>query len=142
MRMNSSGVTPKGDRVLVMPDEISEEVTPSGIVLPEFERVKHQLAQTAGRLVAVGPDAWKDRITTVERVIDGELRIVERRTTGYSEPFAEVGDRVCFAQYNGRNFEGEDGKTYRILNDEDITGTVSDKIDFTEMRGREPLGVQ
>ena len=139
--MNKSGVTPKGDRVLVKPDVI-EETTPGGIVIPKADRDKHQLAQMSGVLVAVGPDAWRDRVTTVERVIDGELRVVERRTTGYSEAFAEVGDRVCFAQYNGRNFEGEDGQQYRLLNDEDITATVSEAVDFTDMRKRDPLGAQ
>lgn len=139
--MNNSGVTPKGDRVLVKPDVI-EETTPGGIVIPNEHRDKHQLAQMAGVLVAVGPDAWKDRVTDIERVIDGELRLVERRTMGYSEPFAQVGDRVCFAQYNGRNFEGEDGVQYRLLNDEDITATVSEKVDFTEMKSRDPLGQQ
>jgi len=139
--MNKSGVTPRGDRVLVMPDVI-EEKTSGGIIIPDEHRDKHQAAQMAGVLVAVGPDAWRDRVTTVERVLDGALRVVERRTTGYSEPFAEVGDRVCFAQYNGRNFEGEDGIVYRLLNDEDITATVSAAVDFTEMRSREPLGSQ
>ena len=138
---NKSGITPVGDRVLVMPDVI-EEKTVGGIIIPNEHRDKHQLAQMSGVLVAVGPDAWMDRVTTVERLIDNQLRVVERRTTGYSKPFAKVGDRVCFAQYNGRNFEGEDKKIYRLLNDEDITGTVSADIDFTEMRSREPLGAQ
>lgn len=140
--MNKSGVTPKGDRVLVKPDVIEETFGDSKIHVPEQFRKQHQAAQMAGTLVAVGPDAWQDRVTTVERLIDGQMKVVERRTTGYSEAFAEVGDRVCFAQYNGRNFEGEDGETYRLLNDEDITGTVSAEIDFTEMRKREPLGAQ
>ena len=139
--MNKSGVTPKGDRVLVKPDVI-EEKTEGGIILPSQELGKHQAAQMAGILVDAGPDAWIDRITTVKRLIDGQLKIVEQRTTGYSEPFARIGERVCFAQYNGRNFVGEDGIEYRLLNDEDITGTVSAKVDFTEMRTREPLGAQ
>lgn len=139
--MNNSGVTPKGDRVLVMPDEI-EETTEGGIIIPQADRDKHQLAQMAGVLVEVGPDAWKDRVTIVERLLDGQLKVVERRTMGYSEPFAQVGERVCFAQYNGRNFEGVDGKQYRLLNDEDITATVSDEVDFSDMKAREPLGSQ
>ena len=139
--MNSSGVIPKGDRVLVRPDVI-EKTTPGGILLPEHELDKHQAAQMAGILVAVGPDAWVHTRTTTRRLIDGQMKVVEEKVTGYSEPFAEVGERVCFAQYNGRNFEGEDGETYRLLNDEDITGTVSANIDFTEMRKREPLGAQ
>ena len=139
--MNNSGVTPKGDRVLVMPDVI-EEKTQGGIIIPEKDRDKHQAAQMAGILVAVGPDAWIHTTTVTQRILDGQLRVVEKKTTGYSEPFAEVGDRVCFAQYNGRNFEGADGNQYRLLNDEDITGTVSESIDFTEMRSRDPLGTQ
>lgn len=140
---NSSGVTPKGDRVLVKPDEIPDEFGDSKIAIPEEYRKQHQLGQMAGVLVAVGPDAWKDRVTVVERKMgNGEWRPMERRVMGYSEPFAEVGERVCFAQYNGRNFEGEDGETYRLLNDEDITATVSEKVDFTEMKSRGPLGQQ
>ena len=139
--MNKSGVTPVGDRVLVRPDVI-EEKTEGGIIIPNQHRDKHQAAQMAGVLVAVGEDAWMDRVTTVERLIDSQMKVVERRTTGYSKSFAEVGDRVCFAQYNGRNFEGEDGIQYRLLNDEDITGLVSESVDFTEMRAREPLGAQ
>ena len=139
--MNKSGVTPKGDRVLVKPDVI-EEMTEGGIILPSQELGKHQAAQMAGVLVSAGPDAWIDRVTTVKRLIDGQLKVVEERTTGYSGPFAKVGDRVCFAQYNGRNFVGEDGVEYRLLNDEDITGTVSAGVDFTEMRSRDPLGAQ
>ena len=140
--MNSSGVIPKGDRVLVLPDKIEETVGDSEIYIPEEYRRQHQAAQMAGILVAVGPDAWVHTRTTTRRLIDGQMKVVEEKVTGYSEPFAEVGERVCFAQYNGRNFEGEDGETYRLLNDEDITGTVSAEIDFTEMRKREPLGAQ
>ena len=138
---NKSGVMPCGDRVVVLPDKM-EEVTEGGIILPSKELDKHQLAQVAGVLVAVGPDAWKDRVTTVERVVDGQLRIVERRTTGYSGPFAKVGDRVCFARYGGLPFDGEDNKQYRLLNDEDITAKVSDTVDLTAFKTREPLGAQ
>ena len=139
--MNKSGVNPVGDRVLVKPDVINEK-TEGGIIIPNEFKDKHQLAQMAGVLVAVGPDAWTHTVTVIERYIDGAWKPVERKTSGYSVPFAEVGDRVCFAQYNGRNFEGSDGETYRLLNDEDITGTVSEAVDFTEMRSREPLGAQ
>jgi co-chaperonin GroES (HSP10) len=140
-RINKSGFSPCGDRVVVLPDKV-EQVTKGGIIIPEKESDKHQLAQVTGVLVAVGPDSWKDRITTVERVIDGQLKVVERRTTGYSGAFAQVGDRVCFARYGGLPFDGEDGLQYRLLNDEDITATVSESLDLTEFRKREPLGAQ
>lgn len=141
MKMNKSGVNPCGDRVVVLPDAL-DEVTEGGIIIPPSEKDKYQLAQVSGVLVAVGPDAWMDRTTITRRLIDGQLKVVEQKTTGYSKPFAKVGDRVCFAKYNGLPFEGEDGKQYRLLNDEDITATVSDAVDFTEFRKREPLGEQ
>lgn len=137
--MNSSGFNPCGDRVVVLPD-VLEEKTQGGIIIPESELNKHQLAQVTGVLIAVGPDAWTDRITTVERWIGSKWVPAERRTTGYSKAFAEVGDRVSFARYNGLPFDGEDGQKYRLLNDEDITAKVSAKIDLNEMRSREPLG--
>jgi len=139
--INESGVTPCGDRILVFPDVI-ETKTAGGIIIPETEREKHQLAQVTGVLVAVGPDAWKNAVTTVERLIDGQLKVVERRTTGYSQPFAKVGDRVCYAKYNGQNISGVDGKVYRLLNDEDVTAHVTSEVNLTEMRSREPLGEQ
>jgi len=139
--INGSGVTPYGDRVLVLPDVI-EEVTPGGIIIPPADRDRHQHSQMAGILVAIGDDAWKHSITTVERLIDGQMKTVERRTTGYSKRFAKVGDRVCFARYNGQLFDGDDNKQYRLMNDEDITGAVSESINFTEMRARDPLGAQ
>ena len=138
---NKSGVTPLGDRVLVKPDVI-EEMTSGGIIIAQPDRERHQAAQWSGTLVAVGPDAWKDRVTIVERWIDGGWKPAERRTTGYSAPFAKVGDRISFAQWNGKNFEGMDGEQYRLLNDEDLMGGIDDKVDFTEMRSREPLSKQ
>ena len=140
--MNKSGVTPCGDRVIVLPDAI-EEVTKGGIIIRQQDRDRHQHSQMAGLLVAVGEDAWKHSITTVERrTANGRFRLEEVRTTGYSKPFAKVGDRVCFARYNGQLFDGEDGLQYRLLNDEDITGLVSDTVNFTDLKSREPLGAQ
>jgi len=136
--MNSSGVYPKGNRVVVLPDVI-EEKTAGGILLPAKDLERHQMAQATGTLVAVGDDAWWDGKEMTERMIDGQWRPVERRQWGCSVPFAKIGERVCFAKYNGMQFDGDDGKQYRLLNDQDITGTISEKMDFTEMRTREPM---
>jgi len=142
METNKSGFTPCGDRVVVLPDKV-EQVTKGGIIIPEKESDKHQLAQVTGVLVAVGPDSWTHQITVIERRMgNGKWREVERKRTGYSKDFAKVGDRVCFARYNGLPFDGEDGRQYRLLNDEDITATISDAVDLTEFRSREPLGAQ
>lgn len=130
-----TGISPSGNRVVVKPDDI-EEVTAGGIVIPKAHADKHALAQSTGTLVAAGPDAWKHTVTTTQRLIDGQWKDVERKITGYSQPFANVGDRVAFAKYGGLQVEGEDGKTYRILNDEDITAVVSDEVDFTDIKSR------
>jgi chaperonin GroES len=136
----STGIFPSGNRVVVKPDDI-ETTTAGGIFIPETEAQKHAHAQSTGRLMAVGPDAWKHTTKTVERVIDGQWKPVERIITGYSEPFAEVGERVAFAKYGGLQVEGEDGLTYRILNDEDITARVSDEVNFTDLKSRKRVGV-
>jgi chaperonin GroES len=137
--MNQTGITPSGNRVVVKPDDI-ETTTAGGIVIPETEAQKHAHAQSTGRLVAVGPDAWMHTTKTVERLMDGQWKPVERVTTGYSGPFAKVGERVAFAKYGGLQVEGEDGEKYRILNDEDITARVSDEVNFTDIKSRKRVG--
>lgn len=132
---NSAGIIPKGDRIVVKPDEV-EKVTEGGIIIPDAQADRHANAQTIGTLVAVGPDAWQHHTETIYRTINGELKLVEKRTVGYSEPFAQVGDRVAFAKYGGLAVVGEDGKQYRILNDEDITAVVSDGVNFTDLKAR------
>ena len=139
--MNKSGVHPCGDRVVVLPDVI-EEVTQGGIIIPQSEAEKHQMAQVAGVLVAVGPDAWSHQTTVTERLIENQMKVVEIKTTGYSQDFAKIGDRVCFARYSGLPFDGEDDKQYRLLNDEDITATISNVVNFNEFKSRDPLGAQ
>ena len=139
MNENKSGISPRGNRVVVLPDVISN-LTPGGIEIPESHLEKHQMAQASGVLVAVGDDAWIDGKEVTKRLIDGQLKPVEERVWGATKPFAEVGERVCFAKYNGMQFDGDDGKKYRLLNDQDITGTISDEMDFTDMKVREAIG--
>lgn len=134
----NSGIVPKGNRVVIKPDQL-EEVTSGGIVIPATERDRHQMAQITGIVVALGPDCWQHTITTVERFLDNKWVPFERKVTGYSEPFAEIGDRVSFAKYGGLPTVGEDGEEYRLINDEDITGVVSEKVDFSQFKKRERM---
>ena len=138
--MNKSGITPRGNRVLVLPDEIEETVTEGGIYIPDQIRTQHAMAQTTGVLIAVGPDAWTHSTQITYRMIDGAWKPVEKTVTGYSCPFAEPGQRVVFAKYGGLDVKGEDGKQYRILNDEDITTLASDGVEFTNLKSRKALG--
>jgi co-chaperonin GroES (HSP10) len=136
-----SGISPSGDRVLVQPDEIEEEITQSGIVLPPEAKRRYEAGQASGVLVAVGPDAFRHVTERVYTVHDDKRReLIEERVRGYVEPFAQVGDRVAFAKYSGLRVKGEDGIGYILLNDEDITAKISDNVEFTDLDTRKGLG--
>jgi len=131
--VNKSGIYPAGNRVLIKPDEIKEEVTESGIVLAQIARDRHQLAQKTGVLIAVGADAFTH---IVERRFDKDGIPIGHTTRGYSKPFAQVGDRIAYARYTGQTFRGEDGEDYLMTNDEDITGTISDDVELSDFESR------
>ena len=90
---------PLGSRVLVEPIE-QEEVTASGIVLPETAKEKPQ----QGKVLAAGPG---DRNGEGERV----------------EMDVKVGDTILFAKYSGTEVK-MDGKKLLILRESDILGIV------------------
>ncbi len=136
---NPSGIYPTGRRVLVHPQEI-ENVTQGGIVLPDSHLMPHQQAQSIGIFVEAGPDAWTHGHKEIWRVMNGELRHAETQVEGYSRPFAGPGDRVSFGKFAGQELLGEDGKKYRLLNDEDILCKVSDAVKFTDIEARQGLG--
>ena len=134
-----TGIFPSGNRVVVKPDEV-EEKTEGGIIIASAISEKYEHANATGTLVAVGPDAFTHTYEVTERLIDGQWKPVERKVTGYSEAFAEEGDRVAFAKYGGLVVQGEDGEKYRILNDTDITARVSDAVEFTDLKTRQRVG--
>ena len=138
--MNRSGIIPSGNRVLVKPDEV-EDVTPGGIVIPQQVRDKHQMSANYGHVVALGPDCFQHTTATTERLIDGNWKAVERTVTGYSDTFADVGDRIAFAMYAGLLLTGEDGVEYKLINDEDITARVAEGVTQTTIEPRKAVGV-
>jgi len=99
---NTSGIHPKGHRVLILPDPV-EEVTQSGIILSVGEnRDRERLAQLKGIIVELGNTAWSDQ----------------------PSPWAEVGNHVIFGKYSGLIYKGDDDKEYRIINDLDVVAIV------------------
>ena len=134
-----TGIFPSGNRVVVRPDVV-ERMSEGGIIIPDADAEKHQMAQSTGTLVAMGPDAFKEYTTVTERYLDAKWVPFERNVTGFSENFAEIGDRVAFAKYGGLMVVGEDGDEYRILNDMDITARVSEKVNFTDIHSRKRVG--
>lgn len=86
---------PLGDRVVVRPIE-KEEMTKSGLVLPDTAKEKPQ----EGQVVAVGPGKLGE---------DGKRLPME----------VKEGDKVLFAKYAGTEVKLDD-QEYLILRDTDI----------------------
>jgi chaperonin GroES len=92
---------PLGNRVVVEPME-QEDVTPSGIVLPETAKEKPQ----KGKVLSVGPG---------ERDEDGD----------YIPMDVKAGDTVLFAKYAGTEIK-VDGKKLLILRESDLLAIVEE----------------
>lgn len=92
-------IKPLADRLVVKPLE-QEEVTPSGIVLPETAKEKPQ----KGEVLAVGPGSRND---------EGEHVTME----------VKVKDTVLFAKYAGTEIKMDDEKLL-ILRESDILAVL------------------
>jgi chaperonin GroES len=86
---------PLGDRVVVRPSE-KEEVTKSGIILPDTAKEKPQ----EGKVLAVGPGRLAD---------DGKRIAMD----------VKVGDEVLYVKYGGTEVK-IDGEELMILRESDI----------------------
>jgi len=90
---------PLGDRLIIEPIE-QEEMTASGIVLPETAKEKPM----QGKVLAVGPGARKD---------DGSRAEVD----------VKKGDTVLYAKYAGTEVKIDNNK-YLILKESDVLAIV------------------
>ena len=90
---------PLGDRLVVKPIE-QEEVTASGIILPETAKEKPQ----EGEVLAAGPGKLDDNGKRVPMEV-------------------KVGDRVLYAKYAGTEIKLEDDKVL-ILKESDVLAIV------------------
>jgi chaperonin GroES len=92
---------PLGDRVVIKP-LAQEEVTKSGLVLPDTAKEKPQ----KGEIIAVGPGRMTD----------------EGKRIGVD---VKVGDKVVYSKYAGTELkEGED-EEYLILSERDILAKLT-----------------
>jgi chaperonin GroES len=94
-----ANIRPVGDRVVVKP-AAKEEVTRSGIVIPDTAKEKPQ----EGTVIAIGSGRLLD---------NGERAAIDVRE----------GDRVLFAKYGGTEFK-LDGEEYLVLKESDILAIV------------------
>ena len=98
---SATKLRPLGDRVVVEPTP-REEMTKSGIVLPDTAKEKPQ----EGKVIAVGPGAFDN---------DGKRVPIDVQT----------GDKVLYAKYAGTEFK-IDGDEYLIVGQKDILAVVQD----------------
>ena len=95
----SSKLRPLGDRVVIKPSA-REEVTKSGIVLPETAKEKPQ----EGVILAAGPGKILD---------DGKREAMD----------VKVGEKVLYSKYAGTEFK-VDGDELLIISQKDILAVV------------------
>jgi chaperonin GroES len=98
----SINLKPLGDRLVVEPQE-QEDMTASGIVLPETAKEKPQ----RGTVLSVGPGARDDEGKRVAMDVS-------------------VGDTVLFAKYAGTEMK-VDGKKLLILRESDVLAIVEEE---------------
>ena len=94
-------LVPLGDRVVVLPKQ-KEEVTKSGIVLPDTAKEKPQ----EGEVIAIGPGRVLDNGTKVPMDL-------------------KVGQTVLYAKYAGTEFKIDDDE-YLILREPDVLAVVNE----------------
>jgi chaperonin GroES len=98
---SATKLRPLGDRVVIQPTP-REEMTKSGIVLPDTAKEKPQ----EGSVIAVGPGAFDN---------DGKRIAID----------VKVGDKVLYAKYAGTEFKVE-GDELLIVSQKDILAIVKD----------------
>ena len=101
---------PTGWRILVMPFQVKEE-TKGGIIIAQETLDRARAAVQVGYVLKMGPLCYKDE---------------ERYPTG---AWCKPKDWVIFARYAGSRMQ-IDGGEIRMLNDDEILGTIGDPKDL------------
>lgn len=94
-------IKPLGDRVVIKPIE-KEEMTKSGIVLPDTAKEKPQ----EGEVIAIGEGRMLENGEKVDLSV-------------------KVGDKVIYAKYAGTELKRDD-QEYLIISEKDILAIVND----------------
>jgi len=101
---------PTGWRILVLPYKAKEK-TKGGIILSDKTITESQIATNCGLVMDMGPDAYNDK----DKFPNG--------------PWCKKKDWVLFARYAGSRIY-IDGGEIRVLNDDEILGTIDDPEDI------------
>ena len=101
---------PTGWRILVLPYKAKQK-TKGGIILSDKTVSESQIATNCGLVMEMGPDAYNDK----DKFPNG--------------PWCKKKDWVLFARYAGSRIY-IDGGEIRVLNDDEILGTIEDPEDI------------
>ena len=96
---------PSGWRILVLPFTPKEK-TKGGLIIAQESLDRLRIATNCGYVLKMGPLAYKDKDM-------------------FEDPWCKKGDWVIFARYAGSRLPIEGGEI-RILNDDEILGTIQD----------------
>jgi len=105
---NQSGFTPLADSVIVLCD-VAPDQTSGKLFITADVQLKQQMMAETGVIVAIG---------------EGAFQWLSDRTRPWIGHRPEVGERIVFERYAGREQTGLDGKQYRIMSDRCIAATV------------------
>ena len=98
-------IKPAGYRILIKPRKV-EEKTAGGIIIPDTTKEREQFRQMISDVVSVGEFAYHD----------------------YPANWVKAGDVVITKEYPGMLVKDPcDNEEYRIINDEDILGILTDE---------------
>jgi len=107
---NYTGITPILNRVLVKPLIVVNQ-TQSGIIIStEGMSEREQLGNTTGEVIAIGEEAFP----------------------GYKDKPIKPGDKIIMAKYAGLMYVGKDKHSYRMINDDDVTGVLDPDMDLVD----------
>ena len=105
---------PTGWRILVLPYK-GKGVTDGGIVLPDSVIDREALATVVAYVLKLGPLAYKDM---------GKFN---------GKPWCQSKDWVLIGRYAGARFKLEDGAEVRIINDDEVIGTILNPDDIQSL---------
>lgn len=97
---------PSGYRMLILMAKV-EEKTSGGIFRPDLNKAREENASQYARVIAQGPDCYKDTV---------------KFPTG---PWCFENDIVTFRAYSGTGFV-IGGREFRFINDDTVDGVVHD----------------
>ena len=104
------GFVPARYAVIIAPEEFPKKI--GSLHIPDSVHEKEELAVVKGRLVEIAPLAFTYHDAPGSP-----------RRSGY-EDHPKPGDAIIYKKYAGILVDGDDGRQYRLCQDEDVVGVI------------------